>query len=449
SVSKSSCYSIILCTRTGHRYCAGNLLQQTRMSSRSRIVELAAIIHEQTLKVDAHLASNQIPAPSFDIDTPLSLPAEVQVSQGAVLEAIDELQALFLGPIGSVVPPHNAWTCVTAIQRFGYATSFPTTATSTFAEIAQACGTSESDTRRLLRQAMTFYIFREPSPGVVAHTAGSKVLAEIPSVGAYIDFVSLEMLPSHGRLVDAMQKWPGSEEPNEAGFAVAHNCDIPMFEVIASDPKRAERMVGGMSFLLSSPGFSVNYLLENFEWGSAAKGGLLVDVGGASGEVATAIARHLPEIKCIVQDTPGVIEGAEVPSDLEGRLSFMAHDFFQQQPLKGADIYLIRFVLHDWSDKYAVKILKSLVPSLKRGARVLVSDTCAPPSSGDMSPYQYRAPRTYDIYMKGLANAKERNADEWAQLFKLVDPQFSPCEIQSPEGSVMSIISVTWQGESF
>ena len=79
-----------------------------------------------------------------------------------------------------------------AIQRFGIATCFPITETSTFAEIARACGIPESDTRRILRFAMTFYIFQELSPGVVAHTAASKALAEIGPLGQTVGMLVWE-----------------------------------------------------------------------------------------------------------------------------------------------------------------------------------------------------------------------------------------------------------------
>lgn len=77
------------------------------MSPTSRIAELASIIHEQTDKVDAYLASNNLPTPSFDISYPptLSLPAEIQASRDAILEASDELTALMLGPVESLIPP--------------------------------------------------------------------------------------------------------------------------------------------------------------------------------------------------------------------------------------------------------------------------------------------------------------------------------------------------------
>lgn len=77
------------------------------MASNSRIATLAAIIQEETSKVDNYLASNNLPSPSFDVSTPLrlSLPPEILASRNAVLEASDELTALMLGPVESLVPP--------------------------------------------------------------------------------------------------------------------------------------------------------------------------------------------------------------------------------------------------------------------------------------------------------------------------------------------------------
>ena len=115
--------------------------------------------------------------------------------------------------------------------------------------------------------------------------------------------------------------------------------------------------------------------------------------GKGTGGVGIEIARHFAELKCVVQDLPEVVEGAEVPEDLrEGeRLSFMAHDFFEQQPVKDADVYLLRWILHDWSDEYATKIMRSLTPAMKQGARILVCDLCLPPP-GALSPYAEQNP---------------------------------------------------------
>ena len=163
---------------------------------------------------------------------------------------------------------------------------------------------------------MTFRIFAEPSNGVVTHTAASKALASMPLLQDLVAFLSHEMWPSASRLVDTMEKWPGSQQPNESGFALACATDMPMFDVVGRDPERARRMAGAMTLMHTGPGYSVKHLLENFEWGEAARG-VLVDVGGGKGTVGTEIARYLREMKCIVQDLHQVVEGVEVPEDLK------------------------------------------------------------------------------------------------------------------------------------
>lgn len=284
-----------------------------------------------------------------------------------------------------------SWVCLAAIQRFGLAKSFPPGSTSTFGEIARACSIPESDARRILRQAMTFYIFHEPIAGVVAHTAASKALAEIPPVEAFMGFISDEIFPALARLVEAMIKWLGSEETHHTGFALVYGTNVPMMEVASQDPRRAKQMGMAMSFLNSRAGKEVRYLAENFAWGSADEG-LLVDVGGSNGSVAVELAECLPKMRFVVQDKPEVIKDVLVPEILQKRLQFMAHDFFEEQPVKGADIYLLRSILHDWPDKYAAKILSNLIPALKKGARVLVCDICLA-SPGELSPYRARESR--------------------------------------------------------
>ena len=79
---------------------------------------------------------------------------------------------------------------------------------------------------------MTKHIFKETSPGIVAHTAASQALAEVPSMRDWVGMVCEEMWPSAARVnghlpigileiltyfaqtVDAMMQWPGSQEPN-------------------------------------------------------------------------------------------------------------------------------------------------------------------------------------------------------------------------------------------
>ena len=56
---------------------------------------------------------------------------------------------------------------------------------------------------------------------------------------------------------------------------------------------------------------------------------------------------------------------------------FMKQDMMEPQRLM-ADVYVLRFVLHDWSDKYAAQILRNLLPALRPGARIAIMENILP-----------------------------------------------------------------------
>ncbi len=66
-----------------------------------------------------------------------------------------------------------------AIYRFEIATKIPRDGEISYEELAKLCQIHEQDLRRILRFSMAFHrVFREPSKGLVAHTAASRQLAE-------------------------------------------------------------------------------------------------------------------------------------------------------------------------------------------------------------------------------------------------------------------------------
>lgn len=144
-------------------------------------------------------------------------------------------------------------------------------------------------------------------------------------------------------------------------------------------PEREATFARAMTWYSKLPGYSAQYLVSAFPWGSGDEL-TVVDVGGSRGHISQALAEHSPSVKCTVEDGFDVImQGQEsLPENLRGRVSFQAHDFFKEQPVKGADVYLLRLILHDWSDKYATLIIKALIPALKPGAKVVVNDRVVP-----------------------------------------------------------------------
>lgn len=68
-----------------------------------------------------------------------------------------------------------------------------------------------------------------------------------------------------------------------------------------------------------------------------------------------------------------------LPEPLKSRIAFQPLDFFTPQPVADGDVYLLRQIFHDWSDKYAVQILQNLLPALKNGAKIVIMDGLVPP----------------------------------------------------------------------
>lgn len=61
----------------------------------------------------------------------------------------------------------------------------------------------------------------------------------------------------------------------------------------------------------------------------------------------------------------------------------MNSDFFTPQPVT-ADVYYLRWILHNWPDKYCVEILRNLRPALKPGAMIVIHEQVLPTDIGEM-----------------------------------------------------------------
>ncbi|KAL8856172.1 MAG: hypothetical protein Q9178_007210 [Gyalolechia marmorata] len=238
-----------------------------------------------------------------------------------------------------------------------------------------------------------------------------------------------------------------SKEANrsEQGFNIAHNTDATIFDELAQHPDRDQRYADAMTFASSGAGLEPYHILKAYDWLSLGES-TVVDVGGSHGSFSIPLAQSFPSLRCIVQDRPEVIASGQesLPSNLRDRVSFMPHDFFNEQPIKGADIYLLRWILHDWSDKYAARILQALIPALKPGSKVLVLEQVLP-VPGEVSKHQEQAYRSLDLTMWATHNAKERDLEDWKALFRTADRRYEITSVIKPRDSRLSIIEAKLQ----
>ena len=189
------------------------------------------------------------------------------------------------------------------------------------------------------------------------------------------------------KLIDALNKWPRSEEPNHTGWNLAHKIEEPLYQHLAKNLKLATRFGATMSAMISNnPAFDPSHIQQSYDWESLGDG-LVVDVGGSHGAVAIELASKNKKLRLISQDLDSTIQIAPaLPAEISSRVQIMAHDFFTPQTVV-ADAYIFRWIFHNWSDKYAAKILQALIPALKPGGRILVQDGLLP-DPGQMSSWR-------------------------------------------------------------
>ena len=191
---------------------------------------------------------------------------------------------------------------------------------------------------------------------------------------------------------------------------------------------------------------SRDYIARGFDWPSLGAG-KVVDVAGNMGQCSVEIAKANPKLSIIVQDLPGVIDLAKdpkssiVPPEYQQNFTFMAHDMFKPQPINDADVYFYRMVFHNQSNKYGLKLLEALIPAMKSGARLLITDQVLPPVDAAPAVIE-RFMRSQDLQMRTLLNAQQRDLEQWTELFAQADRRLKIKNVVSLPGSIMSFIEV-------
>jgi len=315
-------------------------------------------------------------------------------------------------------------------------------------EVAKAADVDPILLRRFLQHAMMSRVFAEVKPGHVRHTAASRILALDSEAMDTIGFLVEDLAPSSLKVVEAHQKWPGSGEPNETGFNIENNTDDSFYIELAKTPERARRFGGGMRFMTRGSLYDINHLIRGYEWGAIdAVGGTVVDVGGGQGGVSMALAKAHPNLNLVVQDLPGTAEEGErlLPAALKGQVRFMGHDFFTEQPIKNADVYFFRFILHNWSDKYAEKILRNLIPAMKPGSKVVIYEFL--PDVVASTKWSDKQKRNLDMIQALGWNSLERTTPDWENLFAKADSRLRLIGTRTPEGSMVSLIEAVFSGD--
>jgi hypothetical protein len=143
---------------------------------------------------------------------------------------------------------------------------------------------------------------------------------------------------------------------------------------------------------------------------------LALDIGGAGGDVVRAMMRANPELNGGVFDLPHIAPAAGEAAKADGldeRFTTVGGDFFDSVP--PADLYVLKYILHDWDDASCVRILQNCRAQLAKGGRIAVVDHVVDHVVDDAG-RPGLAP-LMDMNMLAMTGGRERQLAEFDALF--------------------------------
>lgn len=267
--------------------------------------------------------------------------------------------------------------------------------------IAQRTGSHPDPLRRVLNALAAQGIFERVGVERYSPTPLSRPLrSDVPnSQRAYIAL---------GRLI-MHDAWSSIEETMRTGRpAFDIHFGEPAFDYLRNHPQLAAAFAEGMT--------STTRRIELALVAAAPFGdfNIAVDVGGSFGSLLSLLLAQRPEARGILFDRPETAAAAAsrwAGSGVAARLQAIGGNFFESVP-EGADLYLLKQILHDWQDEECVAILRNVRKAMPRGARVAVVEMVLP-DDGSAHPGWM-----YDLLMMTMTGGRERNATEYSSLLE-------------------------------
>ncbi|HZD17722.1 MAG TPA: methyltransferase [Actinomycetota bacterium] len=284
-------------------------------------------------------------------------------------------------------------------------------------ELAAEVGADEDALRRLLRVGVALGIVGRPGPGLYAQTELSELLrSDRPFRSSIIAITAAGHWLPWGRLTESVRTGRPTAEPALGADIWGH------FRRHPDEARHFTELMGMISADIASAVVGAVDLSE---------ANVIVDVGGSHGVLLAALLRANPQARGVLFDLPEVVADASPDPEIADRVDVVAGSFFEEIP-GGADVYLLKNILHDWADGDCVRILSNCRSAMRPDGRVLAFEIVLPPDeeSSEVS--------TLDLNMLVLLGGRERTEEEYRSLFAAAGLSLDEVLTLDSEFSVLS-----------
>jgi ubiquinone/menaquinone biosynthesis C-methylase UbiE len=168
---------------------------------------------------------------------------------------------------------------------------------------------------------------------------------------------------------------------------------------------------------------------------------VVADLGGGGGSLILAVLKLHPHLRGILVDLEPSVEAAKARFARESpssRCELIAADLLQSVPA-GADVYMLKHVLHGRRDVEAITILRNCRAVIPQNGTLLVIEFILPPLVSQADQH-LEGHLMSDLNMLAVTGGRERSEREWRTLFETVGFHLTGVY---PVGSDVGILEAT------
>lgn len=241
--------------------------------------------------------------------------------------------------------------------------------------LAAACEADAGALLRVLRHLVERGVFTEPRGGEIGLNDAARGLLD-PAVRLGFDLTGIG-----GRMAGA---WSTLLDAVRTGVPAYHRVfGRPFWDDLDAHPAVA----ASFDALMGPAGHGApdSDVLVDGDWPSIRT---VVDVGGGTGALLTAILQAHPGVRGTLVDRPTTLARAGqsfAAAGLADRVSLAPQSFFDALPA-GADLYVVKNVLADWPDADAQALLARCADAARPGGRVTLVGGVSPDEAGPAPP---------------------------------------------------------------
>jgi hypothetical protein len=308
---------------------------------------------------------------------------------------------------------------VCTIAQLGIADQIEAGSPQTVEALASATATHERSLYRILRFLASYGIFQETGYRQFAHTPLSHCL-RTDAEGSFRPAAQM-----FHRLFAAWDGLHYSALTGEPGFNQVYG--QPIFEYIGAHPDMGPLFDAAMT---SIHGHETAAMLNAYDFSGIP---VLADIGGGNGSLISAVLQRYPEMNGILFDLGQVTGRAREnlqASGLSSRCSIQEGSFFESVP-SGADAYLFRHIIHDWTDEQCVQILRNCRKVIPGNGRLLLVEAVVPEGN------EPSLAKDFDMTMLVIPGGIERTEMEYRILFEQAGFRLTTI---TPTASAVSVV---------